>query len=357
MMRTENKRRVTIKDVAREAGVSYSTVSRVINNFEYVHPETRKKVLKTMDRLEYVVNQQARGLVKGQSRVIGLLIHAFDTSYMGEVLRGINDTLVEAEYDLLLYTTHRQKEREATYVANITQGLADGLLLVLPRGPDRYLKTLCRRKFPFVLIDHRADSADVNAVTATNWQGAYEAIEHLVELGHQRIGFITGDMKAKCSQERLRGYKDALRAHQIDFEPALVRNGDFFQPAGFDATTALLELERPPTAIFSSNDLMAFGAVEAVLKMGYSVPRDVSIVGFDNIAQSAVMHPQLTTVHQPLRDMGRTAAELLLSAIMDATDFEAHCVELPTHLIVRQSTAAPDESAFMRSDGVKRKAF
>lgn len=341
MMRSENKRRVTIKDVAREAGVSYSTVSRVVNNFEYVNPETREKVLEAMNRLEYVVNQQARSLVKGQSRVIGLLIHAFDTSYMGEVVRGIDDVLAEAEYDLLLYTTHRQREREAVYVANITQGLADGLLLVLPRGANSYLSMLTQRKFPFVLIDHRADSSDVNAVTATNWQGAYTATEHLIELGHTRIGFITGDMTAGCSEDRLAGYKDALSANQLSFDPILVQEGDFFQPSGFDAAMALFSLEEPPTAIFASNDIMALGAMEAAFRMGYKIPQDISLIGFDDIPQSTTTHPPLTTVRQPLRDMGKVATELLLRMMTEGTDVDASCIELPTQLIIRQSTASP----------------
>ncbi|MBN2500852.1 MAG: LacI family DNA-binding transcriptional regulator [Anaerolineales bacterium] len=352
-MRTENKRRVTIKDVAREAGVSYSTVSRVVNGFEYVNAETRAKVLEAMGRLEYVVNQQARNLVKGQSRVVGLLIHGFDSNYMGEVVRGIDDALFEAQYDLLLYTTHRQREREATYVTNITQGLVDGLLLLLPRDPSSYLESLSRRKFPFVMIDHRAESADVNAVTSTNWQGAYEATEYLIKLGHNRIGFIAGDRLVACSKDRLQGYKDALKANQIAFDQALVCEGDFFHPAGFDGATTLLTRQDPPTAIFASNDVMAFGAIEAALHMGYRIPHDVSIIGFDDIAQAGISHPKLTTVRQPLREMGSEAAALLLRMMTNGTNFDPRCVELPTQLIVRQSTVGPEESVFMQPNSVK----
>jgi LacI family transcriptional regulator len=347
MSRPRTKRKVTIKDVAREADVSYSTVSRVVNNYKYVNPGTREKVIEAMQRLGYIANQQARSLVKGRSQVIGLLIHSFETSYVAEIVRGIDDAIAEAQYDLLLYTTHRRVERETTYVSNIVHGLADGLLVVLPRGVESYMDSLSKQNYPFVLIDYQASSDDVYAVGATNWQGAYDATNHLIELGHRRIGFITGDMFVGSSEDRLNGYRDALAASGLSYDPVLLYQGDFFKPKGFDAGRAFLMMEKPPTAIFASNDEMAFGAMEAALGLGYRVPEDVSIVGFDDIPQTLDSHPPLTTVRQPLREMGNTATKLLLDLIEETGELETPYIKLPTELIVRQSTASPDDSTLL----------
>jgi LacI family transcriptional regulator len=328
---------VTIEDVAREAGVSRTTVSRVLNNKDNVKPETRERVLKAMTRLGYVVDQRARKLAGGPSRVIGLLVHDLGTTYIGEIIRGIDAELSASQYDLLLYTTHGRKTKESSHVATLTQGLADGLLLVLPRTPGAYLETLRQYRFPHVLIDHRGVDEETPAVAATNRQGAYDATNHLIELGHRRIGFITGAMDQMCAQDRLEGFKSALADHDIDFDPDLVREGDFFQPLGYTGACALLELAQPPTAIFASNDVSAFGAMEAIRKHNLRIPNDVSLVGFDDIPQAAHVHPALTTVRQPLEEMGRAAARMLLERIKDPLRPLAR-VELPTELVVRQSS-------------------
>src|SRR5688572_29756853 len=232
----------TIKDIAREAGVSYSTVSRVVNNFEYIKPETRERVLTAMTRLGYVANQQARSLVGGRSQVVGLLIHAFDSPYIGLIIEGIDEAVAEAQYDLMLYTTHRRKSRELTFVASLTRGLADGLLLVLPRDTEAYLDTLGRQGFPFVLVDYKAQSSEIPAVSATNFEGAYEAMMYLIDLGHQRIGFVTGDMETGSAKERLRGYQEAVSDRGILLDPTLVYEGDFFQLSGLQGANQLLSL-------------------------------------------------------------------------------------------------------------------
>ena len=327
---------VTIVDVAREAGVSYTTVSRVLNNKGNVKPETRERVLTAMTRLGYVVDQRARSLAGGRSQVIGLLVHDVGTAYIGEIIRGVDAELASAQYDLLLYTTHRRKTKESAYVITLTRGMADGLLLVLPRDPGAYLETLRQHRFPHVLIDHRGGDEEAPAVAAANWQGAYKAAEHLIELRHRRIGFITGAMDQICSQDRLAGYETALADHGITFAPKLVYEGNFFQPLGYAGASALLELPHPPTAIFASNDVSAFGVMEAVREHGLRIPDDVSVLGFDDIPQAAHVHPPLTTVQQPLEEMGRTATRMLLEHIQDPLR-PPERVELPTELVLRQS--------------------
>ncbi len=337
-------RNVTIVDVAQEAEVSYATVSRVINNGAHVRPEKRERVLRAMAKLGFTVNQQARSLRAGRSQVIGLLVHDLGTSYIGEIIRGIEAELSAASYDLMLYTTHRRKTKEATYVSAITRGMADGLLLVLPRNPEAYLESLRQRHFPYVLIDHQGIDETGPAVGATNWQGAYDATQHLLGLGHRRIGFITGQVEMGCARDRLAGYRAALAAAGVPADPALVREGDFFQPHGFAGARALLALPQPPSAIFASNDVSAFGVMEAVRDAGKRLPDDMSIVGFDDIPQAAQVNPTLTTVRQPLEQMGRTAARMLLEIIGDP-DRPAARVELPTELIVRASTRPPKDRA------------
>ncbi|MBN1535425.1 MAG: LacI family DNA-binding transcriptional regulator [Anaerolineales bacterium] len=336
--------KVTIFEVAAEAGVSFATVSRVINNDVHVKPETRQRVLKTMQRLGFVANRQARSLAGGKSNTIGLLVPDLGTAYIGEIIRGIDTELSWSDLDLILYTTHRTAAKEANYVANLAHGMVDGLLLVLPRNPVDYIETLTLRKFPFVLIDHQGTAENCPAVGATNWQGAYTATEYLIQLGHERIGFITGSMDLGCSEDRLKGYRSALRTHHIPDKPELVYEGDFFQPDGYAGACALLDLENPPTAIFASNDVMAMGVLDAVRNRGQRIPDDISVVGFDNIPQSAMVYPPITTVQQPLEQMGRVAAQMLIN-ILKKNEKESNRIELPTELIVRSSTSSPRDRA------------
>jgi len=337
---TNLARDITIFDVADEAGVSYSTVSRVVNNKSNVNPETRERVLRAMAQLGYVGNVPARSLAGGTSRVVGLLVDHLNTSYMGEIIRGIDEALEAHNYNLMLYTTHRRKTKESAYVTKLTRNFADGLLLILPRNESAYLETLHQRHFPHVLIDYQGYNQNVPSIITTNRKGAYDAVSYLIGQGHRRIGFVTGTIEFGCAQERLAGYQTALRDHGIELDSDLICEGDFLQPQGYRCTQQLLSLETPPTALFVSNDVMAFGAMEAARVHGLQIPTDLSIIGFDDIPQAAHVHPGLTTVRQPLEEMGRRAAELLLRYIANP-QAEVERIELPTELILRDSCQAP----------------
>ena len=239
-----------------------------------------------------------------------------------------------------MYTTHRTPSKESNYVANLATGMVDGLLLVLPRSPADFIGNLTQRKFPFILIDHQGAGRECPAVGATNWQGGYNATEYLISLGHTRIGFITGSMDLGCAVDRLDGYRSALRTNHIADAPELVYEGDFTQPDGYAGACALLDLPEPPTAIFASNDVMAMGAMDAVRNRGLRIPDDVSIIGFDDIPQSSLVRPALTTVSQPLEKMGRVATQMLLDLLKNP-EKEADRIELPTQLIVRDSCISP----------------
>ena len=334
------KSKVTIIDVAAQAGVSFGTVSRVINDDVHVKKETRERVLKTMQRLGFVVNRQARSLAGGKSNSVGLLVPDLGTGYIGEIIRGIDAELSLTSLDLILYTTHRTASKESNYVTNLATGMVDGLLLVLPRNPADFIGHLTERKFPFVLIDHQGAGCDCPAVGATNWQGGYNATEYLIQLGHTRIGFITGSMDLGCSVDRLDGYRAALRTNHIPEAPGLIYQGDFSQPDGYAGASFLLDQPDPPTAIFASNDVMAMGVMDAVRNRNLRIPEDISILGFDDIPQASHIHPALTTINQPLEKMGRVAAQMLVD-LLHHPEKVADRIELPTQLVVRDSCSSP----------------
>ncbi len=330
--------RVTIKDIARVSGVSYSTVSRVLNNKDHVKPEKREQVMAAVNRLQYVVNPQARSLAGGRSNVIGLLVPELGNGYIGEVIRGIDDALTASGYDLMLYTTHRHAAKEATYLRTLVRGLTDGLLLLVPTDPLAYLETLRQEQFPYVVIDHQGFDDFSPTVIGKNYQAALDATTYLIELGHRRIGFIMGQRHLNSAIDRFKGYRDALQAHGIPADPELVVDGEFLQGVSYVAADQLLSLPNRPTAIFASNDLCAFGAMDAARNHGLSIPNDISILGFDDIPQAASVRPALTTVRQPLMEMGRIATRMLLDYIENPQQ-ERERIFLDTELVIRDSCA------------------
>lgn len=331
----------TIIDVARESGVSYSTVSRVLNGYEFVKPSTRAKVLEAAKKLGYVPNQQARSLAGGRSNLIGVLVPGIDNGYISELMRGIDEELAKSGYNLILYTTRRQDGRESTYAATIMNGAADGLLLVVPTTSSHYLPLLRQHRFPHVMIDQTDMSGESAFVDATNWQGAYDATQYLIGLGHQRIGFIAGLAGVSSGVDRQRGYQAALADHGLPLNPDLIVPGDYLESGGYAATQALLSLPERPTAIFAANDLSAFGAMEAAAQRGLRIPDDISLIGFDNIPQTALVFPKLTTVHQPLEQMGQVAVKMLLEQLDNSkNDQSPRHVTLATQLVIRDSCRA-----------------
>ncbi len=340
MRKTRRVHGVTILDVAREAGVSPSTVSRVLNNRDHVRLDKRARVLTAMTRLGYVVNQQARSLAGGRSHVIGLLVHEVGVPYAGEIIRGIEEELVAAQYELMLYTTHRRKTKESTYVATLTRGMTDGLLLVLPLNAQAYLETLYQQRFPYVVVDYQGFDDFSPCVIAKNCQAAFGATSYLIGLGHRRIGFIAGNPELSSAIQRLAGYRSALETHGIPFDPELVATGEFLQEGGYRAANQLLDLVDRPTAIFAANDMSAFGAMDAIRNRGLVIPDDISLMGFDDIPTAAVVRPALTTVRQPLAEMGRIATRMLLEYIGNPA-LATQRIQLETELIVRESCSPP----------------
>jgi LacI family transcriptional regulator len=207
----KKKRRVTIKDVARASGVSCATVSRVLSGYEFVRETTRNRVMEAVEHLGYVANLQARSLVSGRSQIIGLLVPNLDNSYVGTITQGIDQELARANYDVMLYTSHRHPGKESFYVSAIANGLTEGLLLIAPLVPTTYLDALREQNFPYVLIDQADATENSSVVEATNWHGAYEATRYLSQLGHTRIAFVTGSLAVRRPTPRLQSSPGRLR--------------------------------------------------------------------------------------------------------------------------------------------------
>lgn len=330
--------RVTISHVAKVANVSTMTVSRVLNGQPGVSEKTRQRILDTIQQLGYVANPAARTL-RGASKVIGLVLPGLTSPYMGEVITGISSAADRLEYGLMLYTQGRvgHSSRTTFYASLLSNGLADGAVLVVPYDYETLVQAFKDNGLPYVIIDHHGNIADEPAITATNRKGLLDAMRHLLALGHTRIGFITGRMNIGCSVDRLQGYQDALAEVGLAFDPALVLEGDFEQQTGFRQAQVFLAMDPRPTAIVASNDDMAFGVMDAVKEAGLRVGRDISIVGFDDVPMAAKVYPALTTVRQPMAAMGEAAIELLVALLQGRKVLTAQR-ELATELIVRESS-------------------
>lgn len=343
MANHKKSQHVTIVDVARDSGVSYSTVSRVLNGYEFVKDSTREKVLASAKALGYVANQQARSLAGGRSNIIGLLVPTLDMGYVATIARGVEEALGSTGYDIMLYTTHRQREKEARYAKMIANGMSDGLLLLAPAYMDAYVDSFIDNQFPYVMVDQEDPKHRSSTISVTNWQGAYEATEYLIHLGHKRIAHIAGLMSMSSAQQRLEGYRAALAEYDIPFDENLVVIGNYLQGDSVVASQKLLALENPPTAIFAANDMMAFGAIEAAMSREFHIPEQLSIIGFDDVPQAMFSYPKLTTVRQPLDQMGHTATRLLLS-IIDNPEQKPQHITLSTKLIERDTCAPPHKA-------------
>ncbi|MGH8891295.1 MAG: LacI family DNA-binding transcriptional regulator [Acidothermaceae bacterium] len=337
-MSTGDRRRVTIADIAEEAGVSVPTVSRVLNGRMDVAPETRNRIEELLQRHEYRRRGTPRG---GQASLIDLVFNDLDSPWAVEIIRGVEDVAHDVGVGVVVSAVHSQAMSERRWWQNVQARASDGVILVTSHLNPR-LQAELRRHLPTVVVDPAGvPSVDLPTIGATNWAGGLSATEHLVGLGHRRIGVISGPPRLQCSRARLDGYRTGLDAAGIHTDDDLVYQGDFYHESGFAGANKLLALDHPPTAIFASSDQMAFGVYEAARQHGLRVPTDLSIVGFDDLPEARWASPPLTTVRQPLSEMGMLAARTVLR-IVRGEEIETMRFELATQLVVRESTAAPD---------------
>jgi LacI family transcriptional regulator len=311
--------KLTIQDIARLAGVSKATVSRVLNQKPDVDTATRERILRIMDEQGFVPSIAASGLAGGRSRLLGVLVPALTWPLIPEIMRGVGDVIEASSYELILYSiteANHEKDRSDVIDRIVGTKLASGLLAIFPGPSALHLGKLHNRDFPVVLLDdQRLPPENTPWISADNRVGAYEATRHLLQLGHRRIAHIQGPLKYRVSHERYEGYCEALREAGIMIDPALVMQGDFKPAGGRACARAFFELPERPTAIFAASDYMAFGVMAAAEEYGLRIPDDLALVGFDDLPASAHMQPALTTVKQPFFEMGQRGIELLLSLV------------------------------------------
>lgn len=332
--------RMTIRQIAELAGVSIATVSRVLNGRDDVAPETREAVRKIIREHGYTANRSARGLSAGRTGLVGVLVPMVFPAYFAGILAGAAEALSERGLQIVLSPTGGEHDREVSLLDRL-HGLTDGSLIILPEESSDELERFVDEGYHFVVVDPLMPLDDkIPSVSAANTSGADQAMRHLLELGHRRIAQITGPAGWVATEERRRGYRAALAAAGILPDPALEIEATPEIDSGREAGEYLLGLPDPPTAIFAFNDNTAIGAVEAARERGLSVPGDLSVVGFDDVEHATIVTPKLTTVRQPLAEMGRTAVSLL-SRLLERQRFETLHIELATRLVVRESTAPP----------------
>jgi LacI family transcriptional regulator len=332
------RERSTIHDIAAEANVSVATVSRVLNGRDHVAPETRQRISRIVRERGYSVNRSARSLQFGRTGLVGLLVPLVHPNYFSTIVAGVTEALNDHDLRAILSPTEHKHDREVTLLDRLMHGMADGALVVLPEESSAELERLLDSDYSFVVIDPRLPLDDrIPAVSAANSSGADQVTRHLLELGHRRIAAITGPRDWLATEERRRGYHAALASAGILPDPALEIEADFEIAGAARATQALLDRPDPPTAIFAFNDNLAIGTIQAVHARGLRVPEDLSVAGFDDSEHASLITPALTTVRQPLAEMGRTAVNLL-RRLIDGQRVETLHVELGTRLVVRDST-------------------
>ena len=333
--------RATIRDIAGAAGVSIATVSRVLNDRPDVSPGTREAVLRVVREQGFSMNRSARALSAGRTGLVGVTLPMVHVEYFSRILWGASEALYEHDMRIVLCPTMHERDREVSLLDSLLQGTTDGALLMLTKESNQALRALERQGYPFVVLDPRHPVREgTPVVSAAHWAGAKAATEHLLELGHERIGVITGPHGWVASVHRLDGYQAALAGAGVLVDQDLIAKGNFTGESGYAGAARLLDARKRPTAIFAFNDEMAVGAMQAAAERGLRIPDDLSIVGFDDVEKAAIVEPALTTVRQPLAEMGRMAVSLLMR-LLERHPVEAMRVELATKLVERGSTAPP----------------
>lgn len=328
-------------DIAELAGVSIPTVSKVLNGRSDVSRATRERIERVIQEQGYVRSAAARALRGGRSGLVDVLVHDLESQYHLEVIRGIEEALVRGGMSLVLSALHGRTRPARQWLEGVKSRGSDAVILVLAASPPEQLAELRRLDIPLIVLDSWGQTdVDVPSVGATNWVGGFSATEHLLSLGHTRIAMIGGPEPLLSSKARAAGYRAAFDAVGAPFNTDLFRAGDFLADRGAAETHALLDLDDPPTAIFAGSDLQALGVYRALRERGKVVPDDMSVVGFDDLPLAALATPPLTTVRQPLAEMGRMAVEMVLH-LLEGEDVQDGRVEMPTSLVVRESSTTP----------------
>jgi LacI family transcriptional regulator len=334
---------VTIHDVASHAGVSAMTVSRVINESPRVSADTRRRVQASITQLGYVPNRLARGLIQRKTGALGVIVPDVANPFFTLVVRGVEQVAWRAGYHVILCDTQGDLERERGYLEDMVAFQVEGVLIAPVGDRSRpQLRLLTRNNVPFVLIDRSIAGFDGDLVQGDSVVGARQLVEHLIELGHRRIGMITETADVSTARDRVQGYRDALVGAGVEFDPDLVAESSAIDPdAACEATLRLLALPEPPTAVFAVNNIAVIGVVEAARQQGLEIPSDLALVCFDDIEHVSRLYPFLTVMAQPAEAFGTIATQLLLDRLGSRVDHKRRIVVLPADFIIRESSGAP----------------
>ncbi|WP_039763656.1 LacI family DNA-binding transcriptional regulator [Caldicellulosiruptor sp. F32] len=330
---------VTIKDIAKALGISPSTVSRALNNYSDISPETRDKVIEMAKKLNYVPNIFAKGLVTSKTKRVGLFIEDLEREgiygvFYYEILTSFRKAAMDNGYEVVLLSTTSEEQKKVHFDTVMQEKQLEGAFVMGLKTDDEYLNEIQKSTYPVVLLDIPIKNSNIGYVTTNNLKGAQIATEHLIHLGHRKIGFLNGHKKAYVSQERLNGYILALSKNGISIDNELIVEGDFTEESGYKAADYFLE--KGVTAVFAASDMMAIGLIKRFKDLGVDVPAKVSIVGFDDISIARYITPTLTTIRQNKSEMGKSAFYLLLNLISKQP---INHIVLEPELVKRESTA------------------
>lgn len=327
-----------LKEVADLAGVSVATVSRVLNGDEVVKPATKAKVMQAIKTLKYSPNRVAQRLrsTKKRSRIIGLLIPDIQNPFYVDVIRGIEDFAYSSNCVVIIGNFSQDENKEQLYIDILKSESVDGFIVAPSNEKDRHIKQLIADGFPVVCIDRGLSEVEIDLVKVENQKGVFHAIEHLIALGHRKIGYIAGNQLIPTTLERIAGYQQAMEKNNIEIDPDVIVSRKSDYQSGLELAAQLLEMHQPPTAIFAGNNLLTLGALETIHKKGLRIPEDIAIIGFDDVYWANSLNPPLTAVRQPGFEIGRKSCELLVKRINDPERPFENLI-LATELMVRKS--------------------
>jgi DNA-binding LacI/PurR family transcriptional regulator len=329
----------TLRDVARHAGVSVPTAARALGGYGHVSPATRDRVLRAARALDYQTNAIARSMIKGRTHTLGVIVSDNANPFFAAVVRGIEDVVLARGYAIMLCNTDEDPAKEALYLAMVRQKRADGVIISPSRAAARLLRPLSAGGVPVVQVDRRVRGLEADAVVCDNRAGVAAAVEHLVRLGHRRIGMISGPRQVYTGRERLAAFRAALRRAGLPVVERWILEGTFKEDSGYELAGRFLRDRRRPTAIFVANNLMTIGALLRLKETGVRIPEEMAVVGFDDMDWAPILTPPLTAVAQPSYDLGRVAGTLLLQRL-ETGPGRPRTVVLQPHLVVRESCGA-----------------
>ncbi len=330
--------KITINEVAKLAGVSKATVSRVMNNTKPVNPEKHERVLRAIEELEFTPNPVARGLVHKRTGLIGVVIPDITNPFFAELVKGVEEVVREKNYNMILCNTTHNMEKELSYLNMLKDKYVDGIIFMTAKVSPEHKEFFRKSQLPVTFINRKCDDIHVASLDIDNYQAAFDMTTFFLKRGHRRVAIIRAPLTDKTSgYERYRGYQEAMRSYDIEPEESLVMRSNFKIESAYKAVKKFLKEQQPVTAIFATSDLMAIGAIRCLRDHHVQVPKQVEVAGFDDIPMASYYSPSITTIRQPIFEMGRKATRLLIKEV-NREIIKTRNVTLPYQLILREST-------------------